>query len=128
MSEPPTHRPPGLRIALVVACQSLGEEHQGRPLPDRLGLMMRHTGVVITITILTDALVFSAHCTAHRQLQWQRLPPGKYTGWTELNDEFRRLVQIRPPVYRVDGFAPIGGRICTNGGRNCANKWTELRQ
>ncbi|MCS5621643.1 MAG: hypothetical protein NZ656_06820 [Nitrospinaceae bacterium] len=83
--------------------------------------MMRHTGVVITITIFTDALVFSAHCTAHRQLQWQRLPPGKYTGWTELNDEFRRLVQIRPPVYRVDGFAPIGGRICTN-------KWTDLHQ
>ena len=46
-------------FALVVAWQSLGEEHQGRPLPDRLGLMMQHTRVAITITTLTDALAFS---------------------------------------------------------------------
>ena len=43
---------------------NLSEEERARPLPERFGLTMRHAGVAITITSVTDLLAFGVGATS----------------------------------------------------------------
>lgn len=45
---------------VIMACwnENADNEEKSKPLPDRIGLMLQHAGVSITITSITDMIVF----------------------------------------------------------------------
>ena len=47
-------------FVIVQALENLTEEEKKKPVTERIGLTMKHAGVAITVTSLTDILAFAA--------------------------------------------------------------------
>lgn len=50
-------------FVIVAALSCLSHKQQELPLPDRLSLMLKHAGVSITVTSLTDMVAFGIGAT-----------------------------------------------------------------
>lgn len=56
-------------FVIIAAWKNLTPEEQEHPLPVRIGLMLKHAGVAVTVTSITDFVAFGIGATTVSNLK-----------------------------------------------------------